>query len=173
MAGRSNIRPGRLRAPARASITGVVSEPSFRFGLERVRAVRKHSEKIAQQELAGALGRRDDCEAELRLAEERAGGAQSGLRAAAGRLQNAGDLQSHQAWIERTELAKSAVAESLTRQEREVDRRRKALTAAAREKKALDRLEARQRSEFERAAARRDAAATDEMALNVFRGSAA
>jgi flagellar export protein FliJ len=173
MAGSSNMRPARIQAPPRPSMTGAVYGPSFRFGLERVRSVRKHGEQLAQQELAGALGRRDDCEAQLREAEQRAGGAHSGQRAAAERLQSSADLQSHQAWIERTEIAKTTVAETLTRHAREVDRRRTALTAAARETKMLDRLEARQRSEFERAAARRDAAATDEMALNVFRGDAA
>ena len=47
------------------------------------------------------------------------------------------------------------------------------LTAAARDTKALDKLEERQRSEFDRTAARREAYETDEMALNVFRGNAA
>jgi flagellar export protein FliJ len=150
-----------------------MSGSSFRFGLERVRTVRKHGEQVAQQELAGALGRRDDCEAELRVAEERAGGARTRQLAAGTGLQTASDLLAHQAWIERTELARATVAESLTRHEREVDRRRRTLTAAARDTKALDKLEARQRSAFDRAAGRREANATDEMALNVFRGNAA
>jgi flagellar export protein FliJ len=167
----SNIRRSRLHAEPPASITSLVSGPSFRFGLERVRSVRKHGEQVAQQQLAGAIGLRDDCEAELKVAEQRAGGAHSGQRAASDRLLSASELLSHQAWIERTELAQASVADSLSR--REVDRRRKALTAAARETKALDRLEARRRSDFERAAARREAFASDEIALNVFRGDAA
>jgi flagellar export protein FliJ len=169
----SNIRRSRLHAEPPASITSLVSGPSFRFGLERVRSVRKHGEQVAQQQLAGAIGLRDDCEAELKVAEQRAGGAHSGQRAASDRLLSASELLSHQAWIERTELAQASVADSLSRHEREVDRRRKALTAAARETKALDRLEARRRSDFERAAARREAFASDEIALNVFRGDAA
>jgi len=162
-----------MQPPSRAPITGGVYGPSFRFGLERVRTVRKHGEQVAQQELAGALGRRDACDAELKLAEELAGGARSQQLAGAERIQTATDLQAQQAWLERTELARTSVAESLSRHEREVERRRRALGVAAREKKALDKLEARQRSAFEQQAARRDTLATDEMALNVFRGNAA
>jgi flagellar export protein FliJ len=88
-------------------------------------------------------------------------------------VQSAEELQSHQAWLERTEQAHATVAENLTRHQREVERRRAALTAAARETKALDRLELRRRSEFERNAAQRDGYVTDEVALNVFRGNAA
>jgi flagellar export protein FliJ len=154
-------------------MTRSVYGPSFRFNLERVRTVRKHGEQLAQQELAGAMGRRDDCETELALAEQRAGVAMNAQRAAAERTLTATELQSHQAWIERTAQAHAVVAESLVRHEREVDRRRTVLTVAAREKKALDRLEARRRREFDRAAARGEALATDEIALNVFRGNAA
>jgi flagellar export protein FliJ len=154
-------------------MTRSVYGPSFRFGLERVRTVRKHGEQLAQQELAGAVGRRDDCEAELRLAEQRAGGALRSQRTATERPLSATELQSHQAWIERTEQAHALVADNLSRHEREVDRRRGQLNAAAREKKALDRLEARRRREFDQAAARAEMLATDEIALNVFRGNAA
>ncbi len=154
-------------------MTRGVYGPSFRFRLERVRAVRKHGEQLAQQELAGALGRRDGCEAELRLAEQRAGGALSGLRAAAERTLSATELQRNQDWIERTEQAQAVVAESLVLHEREVQRRRSVLSAAARETKALDRLEARRRKEFNNAAARADLRVEDEIALNVFRSDAA
>jgi flagellar FliJ protein len=154
-------------------MTTNVYGPSFRFSLERVRTVRKHGEQLAAQELAGAMGRRDDCEAELTLAEEQAGVAMNAQRTAAERTLSATELQCHQAWIERTAQVRAVVAESLTRHEREVDRRRTVLTAAARDKKALDRLKARRRSEFDREAARGEMLATDEIALNVFRGNAA
>lgn len=147
--------------------------PSFRFRLERVRRVHAHGEQVAQQQLAGALTRRDGIAAELAVADAAAGGARTAQLAAAERPQSALELQAHQAWRERTEQARAAVAESLTRHEREVTRRQAALTAAAREKKALDRLEARRRREFDIAAARHEARVTDEVALNVFRGSAA
>jgi len=147
--------------------------PSYRFRLERVRSVRKHGERVAQQELAGALDRREDCAAELAEAEQRAGGARSAQLAATQRVLSAHELQSHQAWIERTQQAKVAVAESLLRHDREVDRRQAALTSAARETKALDRLDARRRREFDRVQAQREANVTDEVALNVFRGKIA
>jgi flagellar export protein FliJ len=169
----SYMRPRFLQPSSSPSITGLVDGPSYRFRLERVRSVRKHGEQVAQQELAGALGRRDDCAAELADADAVAGGARDAQIAATRRPLSAQDLQSHQAWIERTEQARTAVAESLTRHQREVERRQAALTRAAREKKVLDRLDARRRREFEREAARREAGVTDEIALNVFRAKSA
>jgi flagellar export protein FliJ len=147
--------------------------PSFRFGLERVRAVRKHGEEIAQQDLAVAVERRDDRAAELRRAEDRVGGARTAQREAAARSGSASELQRHQAWIERTEHEQATTSDDLSRDEREVARRRSALTAAARDRKALDRLEERQRSDFEREAARGEGRDSDEIALNVFRGGGA
>jgi flagellar export protein FliJ len=158
---------------SQASITSDVSGPSFRFGLERVRTVRKHGEQVAQQALAGAVERRDKREAEYRLAEQRAGGARAARLAAAAHTQSAAELVDHQIWIERTEQAQAAVAADLSREEQEVNRRRQALTAAARDRKALDRLEARQRAEFETGLARSEGKVLDEIGLNVFRGSAA
>jgi flagellar export protein FliJ len=169
----SNMRPGAVHRVRSGSITPDVNGPSFRFGLERVRRVHAHGEQVAQQQLAGAMTRRDDAALELAHAEQLAGGARSATLAAAEQPQSAVELQSHQAWLERTQQARTTVGESLKRHEREVERRQAALTAAAREKKALDRLEARRRREFELAAARREARIGDEVALNVFRGSAA
>jgi flagellar export protein FliJ len=154
-------------------MTGGVYGPSFRFRLERVRRVHAHGEQVAQQQLAGALTRRDGAAAELMAADAIAGGARNAKLAAGERPQSALELQSHQAWLERTEQARTVVADSLNRHEREVTRRQAALTVAARDKKALDRLEARRRREFDVAAARREALITDEVALNVFRGNAA
>jgi flagellar export protein FliJ len=147
--------------------------PSFRFGLERVRAVRKHGEEVAQQSLAGAVERRDDCEAELRIAEERVDDARAAQRAAAERSGSASEMLRHQAWIERTEQVQASTSEDFSREEREVARSRAALTAAASDRQALDRLEVRRRSEFDRAAARSESREHDEIALNVFRGNAA
>jgi flagellar export protein FliJ len=162
-----------LHAGSPASITRNVYGPSFRFRLERVRSLRKHGERLAQQELAGALGRRDDCEAELMAADERAGAAHRARRDAAGRVQTAIDLLSHQAWIERTAQAREAMAEDLAAREREVSRRRIALTVAARDHKALERLEVKRRNEFDRNAARIEGRLLDEMATNRFDGTAA
>jgi flagellar export protein FliJ len=167
------MRPGSVQRSTRGSITVDVPGPSFRFGLERVRRVHAHGEQVAQTQLAGAMIRRDGAVAELADAEAVAGGARNATLAAGERPQSALELQSQQAWLERTEQAKTAVVESLNRHEREVERRQAALTVAARDKKALDRLEARRRREFELAAARRENLIGDEVALNVFRGNAA
>jgi flagellar export protein FliJ len=167
-----HLSSGLQRGPG-ASITRSVYGPSFRFRLERVRSVRKHGERLAQQELAGAMGRRDDSQAELIAAEERAGGAHQATREAATRLLSAADLLSHQAWIERTAQAREAMADELAAQEREVARRRADLTVAARAHKALERLETRQRGAFDLNAARIEGRALDEMATSRLRGTSA
>jgi flagellar export protein FliJ len=162
-----------LHAPEPASINPAVHGPSFRFGLERVRAVRKHGEDVAQQELAGALARREDREADYRLALERVGGARAAHREAAARSGSASEMLRHQAWLEHSEQVQAASSEELSREEREVTRRRAVLAEAARERMALDRLEVRRRTEFNRDAARSEGREHDEIALNVFRGNAA
>jgi flagellar export protein FliJ len=162
-----------LQRPGAASINRAVYGPSFRFGLERVRAVRKHGEEVAQQELAGAVERRDDCEVELRLAEERVNGARTAQREAAERSGSASEMLRHQAWIERTEQVHTSSSEDFSREEREVARRHAALVSAASDRQALDRLEARRRGDFDREAARSESREHDEIALNVFRGNAA
>jgi flagellar FliJ protein len=77
------------------------------------------------------------------------------------------------AYIERTQRAQHAAALDLGRREAEVGARREALVTAAREHRALTRLEERQREEHALENARIEGAAMDELALTVHRRSAA
>ena len=74
-----------------------------------------------------------------------------------------------QAYIERAERARAEAALDLDRQDAEVDARRRALTAAARDRQAIDRLKERRRADFDREWARRSQSALDEVALAVHR----
>jgi flagellar export protein FliJ len=78
-----------------------------------------------------------------------------------------------QAYIDRMQRAAQAAALDLGRREVEVDARRDALVHAAREHRALTRLEERRRQEHVMEAARIEGAAMDELALTVYRRSAA
>jgi flagellar export protein FliJ len=135
--------------------------------------VRKHGEDVAQQALAGALERRDTREADYLLAQERVDSAQAAQRKAAARSGSASEMLRYQAWLEHSEQVQATSSEELSREEREVASRRAALADAARERMALDRLEARRRTDFDREAARSENRDHDEIALNVFRGNAA
>ena len=79
------------------------------------------------------------------------------------------DLISAQAYIERAERTRREAALDLDRQDAEVDARRSALQAAARDRQVMQKLEERQRAEHNRAWARRAQGAQDEIALGVHR----
>jgi flagellar FliJ protein len=150
-----------------------VSGPSFRFRLERVRAVRERTEKLAQQELARSISRLSSTREELRSAEAVLERAQDEQRsAAAGGTVGAAELQSRQAFLERIEAHRSVSAMDVTRGEAEVADRGAALVVAAGEHEMLNRLRNRRRSEHERESARRENRVLDEMAARA-RGSAA
>jgi flagellar FliJ protein len=83
------------------------------------------------------------------------------------------DLLAMQAYVERTQRAQQTAALDLGRREAEVDARRLALVHAAREHRALTRLEQRRREEHAQEAARAEGAVMDEVALTVHRRSAA
>lgn len=150
-----------------------MSSPRFRFRLERVRTVRQHSEDVASQELASALVTLEESERELIRAEEVFETAHNAMLETSGAPQSGADLQATQAWIELAERAHEMKLAELQRDEREVELRRATLTEAASERKALDRLEQRRRSEFEMAERRREVSALDEMALAPFTRTAA
>src|SRR6201992_3848277 len=78
-----------------------VSGPSFRFRLERVRAVRERKEKLAQQELARSISKLSDTREELRSAEAVLERAREEQRTAAAGTLGAAELQSRQAFLER------------------------------------------------------------------------
>ena len=143
----------------------------FTFRLERVRALRERAEQRASEELASSVAHHRRGEEELRAAEERVAQAREGRRATA--QASGADLLAMQAYIERTQRAEQAAALDLGRREAEVGARRDALVHAAREHRALTRLEQRRREEHAQQAARADGAIMDELALGVHRRGAA
>jgi flagellar FliJ protein len=158
-----------LQIAAAQPITGLVSARPFKFRLERVRALRERAEERASQELATSVAHHQRGEEELRAAAERVAQARDGRRATA--QASGADLLAMQAYIERTQHAQHAAALDLGRREAEVDARRHALIHAAREHRALTRLEQRGREEHAVNVARLEGAVMDELALNVHRRS--
>jgi flagellar protein FliJ len=140
-----------------------VTRPPFKFRLERVRALRERFEDMAKEELAASLSVRLKGEAMLQAAEHLHSQAQDARRGA-GEL-SGHDLVAMQAYLERTQRSREAAALELDRREAEVDARRTALQAAARDRQALERLKERRRSDHTRAVERIDGALLDEVAL--------
>ena len=149
-------------------MTSLVSAP-FKFRLERVRALRERAEQRASEELATSVAHQRRGEQALQAAAERVAQARDGRRAVA--HASGADLLAMQAYIERTQRAAQAAELDLGRREAEVDARRDALVHAAREHRALTRLEQRRREEHALQAARIEGAAMDELALTVHRRS--
>jgi flagellar FliJ protein len=146
---------------------------SFRFPLERLRALRERGEDLAKQELAGALHSQARCAERLRAMGEEVAGAFTAQRAAAaGGSSSAADLLAAQAYLERVEQAQETGQLDLDRQEAEVGARRDALREAARERQTLERLKERRRAEHDRAVARAEGAVLDEIASTQHRRSA-
>ena len=153
----------------------VTSGPSFRFRLERVRAVRERKETLAQQELARSISRLSDTRERLRDAEvelERARAEQRDAATAPGTM-GAAELQSRQAFIESVEQQRSERERDVTRGEADVANRGAELVVAAGEHEMLKRLRSRRRSEHERETARRESKVLDEMAATRARRSVA
>ena len=147
--------------------------PSFRFRLERVRALRERREDTAKQELAGAMMRHRRCEDEVDAAAARLAGARAAQVETTRVMSSATDMLARQAYLERAERAHQATRQDLQRHELELTQRREALTLAARERQALERLKESRRAEHEREAARREGLLLDEIAINGFRRKAA
>ncbi len=146
---------------------------TFRFPLERLRALRERGEDLAKQELAGALHRQASCAERLRAMGEQVAGAFAAQRAAAtGDASSAADLLAAQAYLERVEQARVAGEHDLARHDAEVGARRDALREAARQRQTLERLKDRRRADHDRAVARAEGALLDEIALTQHRRSA-
>jgi flagellar FliJ protein len=147
-----------------------VETPSFTFRLERVRSLRERAEEHAREELARELQLRLRGEALLQQATSAVSAARDTGRGAVLRPGASGaDLLAAQAFMERAERDRREAETDLDRQDAEVEARRQALTAASREREAIDRLKARQRADHEREAARKAQIALDEVALGVHR----
>jgi len=149
--------------------------PSFRFRLERVRAVRERKEKLAQRQLADALTRRSSSVSELRSAEDRVEHARAEQRSAASQPQalSGNELLARQAFLERTEAQRTMRERELGQREAEVAARDAELATAATEHEMLNRLRERRRSEHEREAARHESSVLDEIAVTRFTRSRA
>jgi flagellar protein FliJ len=146
------------------TVTGL----SFRFRLERVRALRERKEKLAQRELANAITRRSSSVADLRSADADVEHAREQQRSVATGAVSAADLQARQAFLERTEVQRVQRAHELELSEAEVARRDAELATAATEHKMLQRLSERRRSEHLQELARREHSALDEIAVARF-----
>lgn len=142
-------------------------EPSFRFGLERVRELRVHAEDRAKEAFAASLNQRLHGVAQLAAADARLRDAlQAGLPAgdAVPRVTGA-DLLTRQAFVERLERTKDDARLALDHLDAELAARRSSLTDASRDREALERLKARRRAEHRLDASRREAAMLDEIAI--------
>jgi flagellar FliJ protein len=148
--------------------------PSFRFRLERIRALRQRKEGVAQRELARALSERAGSEDRLRRVEERLDQAHTDQRLATdGPDTTAADLLARQAFVEHVEAQRALGMRDLERHDADVADCGAELGRAAREREILERLKERRRSEHEREAGRREGALLDEIAIERFRRSAA
>jgi flagellar protein FliJ len=147
--------------------------PSFRFRLERVRALRERHEDVAKQAFAGAMIDRNRSEQELEVAAQRIMKAREAQLDVTAAPTSANELMARQAYLERSERAHRASQEDLGRSEQTLAQRRRELTEAARDRQALERLKENRRVEHDREQARMDAADLDEIALNGFRRKAA
>lgn len=150
-----------------------MADPSFRFRLERVRALRERHEDAAKQAFAGAMM---DCargESEVQQAADRVAQARDAQLHATAAPMSAADMLARQAYLERSEHAHRVTQEDLRRREQMLVQRRRELAHAARERQALERLKEHRRQDHEREQARLDAITLDEIALNGFRRRAA
>jgi flagellar FliJ protein len=152
-----------------------VTGPSFRFRLERVRALRERREDLARQALTEALSRRSDSQARLDMVDAHLEQARAQQRQATGptATATAAELQARQARVEHIEAQRRAGARELEHHETEVADRGLALGRAAREHEMLERLKERQRVAHRRALERQESRVLDEIALDRYRRSAA
>jgi flagellar export protein FliJ len=155
----------------------VSTAPSFRFRLERVRALRQRKELLAREELARAISERTGSQDRLRRVEEHLEQAfahqRMATRDASATTVSAAELLARQAFVENIEAQRTMGMRELERHEADVAYRDTQLGCAAREHEILERLKDRRRAEHEREAGRREGEQLDEIALERFRRSAA
>ncbi len=144
--------------------------PSFTFRLERVRTIRERAEDRAREALTVELRSRAEGEALLRDATDAVSAArdQGRTTVSSGRI-SASDFISAQAFLERTERLRVEASLELSRREAEVEARREALAAAARDRQAIDKLKERRKAEHDAEWARKTQNTLDELALAVHR----
>jgi flagellar export protein FliJ len=150
-----------------------VTGPSFRFRLERVRALRERREKLAQEELARSITRLSSSRDGLRSAESELEHALDLQRGTGAEPVGGAELRDRQAFVERVEAERRRRQAELARSEADVADSSARLRAAAGDHEMLRRLRDRRRVEHDREAARRESNLIDEIAAARFRGSAA
>lgn len=135
--------------------------PSYRFRLERVRALRERREEQAKQEFAVALQARQRCQDEVARVQSRIESARAAQLHAA-----ADDLAAHQSYLERLERVLALALQELARHELELSERRSALTKASQDLEALERLKEKGLVDHNREQARIEQIMLDEIAGN-------
>jgi flagellar FliJ protein len=148
----------------------LVETPSFTFRLERVRTMRERAEERAKEELANELRLRVRAESILREATHAVSRSrQVGRENVTGDRTDAWSLMAAQAHLEKSERVRREAALDLDRQDAEVDARRVNLTAAARDRQAIEKLKDRRQAEHDAEWARRAQNQLDEFALGMHR----
>lgn len=145
-----------------------MSESPFRFGLERVRDVRVHAEKAAQETLAQSLMLRGTqlaalAEADATLAAARTASVPDPVISPSVPVSGQALMASH-AWVQRLERRRDQAITACDRAEAQVAGDRAKVLDAARRREALDKLRDRRRAEHTVLAGRAEAARLDEIA---------
>lgn len=142
-------------------MTGYMNGPSYRFRLERVRALRERREEQAKLDFAAALQQRGKAQDEVIRIDARIGDARGAQIRAVG-----SDLKAHQDYVERLEHLRRVAQEELVRREQELDARRQSLTKASQDREALERLKEKGLAAHIRELARVEQITLDEIAGN-------
>jgi flagellar FliJ protein len=139
----------------------------FRFGLERVREIRAHDEDQAKERFAASLNARLRGESALRAAEQHLRDAQSGAGAPALGPLSGASLVARQVWVERLEQSRSDAQLRMANFDADLVAKRSELARASQAREVLDQLKTKQRAAHRAEAERVEAAALDEMALQM------
>jgi flagellar protein FliJ len=153
----------------------VTTGPSFRFRLERIRALRERNEDLARQELAKAVSRLSGSRDHLGEVDAHLERVRARQRRVADESTNvsAGELLAQQAFAEHVETQRTIGVRELEQREAEVADRDAELGHAAREHQMLERLKERRRLEHEQETERRESNLLDEIGTARTRRSAA
>ncbi len=135
--------------------------PSYKFRLERVRALRERHEEQAKQDFATALQERQRSHEELMRTQAKIASARVAQLQA-----EAEELAQHQSYLERLERAAELAQQELDRREVELAERRAALTKASQDREALERLKEKGLVDHNREQARVEQNTLDEIAGN-------
>ena len=138
---------------------------AFNFPLESLRTLRKQREQAAQQRYARALVLCDGAERVLQLAEEELN---TGRAMLAGELQagaTAGRIVSLQTWCLVLEIRRNECSAALAEARRQANDAFRLMTAAAREREALDRFHDKSQRLWQRAFQVEEQKMFDELAV--------